>query len=201
MPATVAKWLREVQRKVMATGRASGAVAALREATEKAGDECRQDAAAAAWHADPVLRFLCATFGACLAGVSVSEDGFIVITAELTGDGPVETRIVVEPDGTCACRIRLRRDASCLHGGGPAGVRAGAGESLGGSRGERARVTPAAADALHSTWKRSTHGFRWSRASRRPTRPPWKRTAGSTRRFRRTRILGGAAAEAADLRP
>ena len=32
----------------------------------------------------------------------VSEDGFIAVTAEFTGDGPVETRIAVGPDGTCA---------------------------------------------------------------------------------------------------
>ncbi len=87
------------------TAAASAALAALREAVEMAGAECGQDAAAAAWHAEPVLRFLCATFGACIAGVRGSGDGFIVITAELAGDGPVETRIVVGPDGTCASRI------------------------------------------------------------------------------------------------
>ena len=84
---------------------ASAALAALREAIEKARAECRQDAAAAAWHAERVLRVLCATFGACIAGVRASERGFIVITADLAGDGLVETRIVVGPEGKCACRI------------------------------------------------------------------------------------------------
>ena len=67
------------------TPAASAAVRALREAVEKAGAGCRQDAAAAAWRAESVVRFLCAAFGACLAGVRVSGDGFIVITAELAG--------------------------------------------------------------------------------------------------------------------
>ena len=40
-----------------------------------------------------------------VAGVRVSEENFIVITAALLRGGPVETTIAVGPEGTCACRI------------------------------------------------------------------------------------------------
>ena len=65
----------------------------------------RQEAAAVAWHAEPVVRFFCLTFGDGVAGVRVSEENFIVITAALLRGGPVETTIAVGPEGTCACRI------------------------------------------------------------------------------------------------
>ena len=38
-------------------------VEALRVAVDKANAGCRRDAAAAAWHADPVVRHFCETFG------------------------------------------------------------------------------------------------------------------------------------------
>ena len=84
--------------------KAHAAVEALREAVERASAE-GGTAAAAAWHAEPVVHFLCSTFGDAVAGVRVSEDGFIVITAELPGDDLVEASIAVGPEGTCACRI------------------------------------------------------------------------------------------------
>ena len=59
--------------------------------------------AAAAWHAERVVR-LCAKFGRGIAGVRVSEEGFIAITVELPGDGLAEASIAVGPDGKCACR-------------------------------------------------------------------------------------------------
>ena len=62
-------------------------------------------AAAAAWHAEPVVRFLCSTFGDRIAGVRMNEDGLVVLTAELPGDGLVEVSVAVGPEGTCACRI------------------------------------------------------------------------------------------------
>ena len=65
----------------------------------------RQEAAPAAWHAEPILRFVCSTFGEGIAGVGVSEDGFIVITAEFSENELVEATIAVGPDGTCACKI------------------------------------------------------------------------------------------------
>jgi len=70
-----------------------GAVEALREAVDRSDLAGRQDAAAVAWHSEPVVRFLSATLDGAIAGVRVTEDGFIAIAAELTGDGPVETRI------------------------------------------------------------------------------------------------------------
>ena len=68
----------------------------------------------------------------------------------LTGDGPVETRIVVGPDGTA----QLRGDVSCRHGDAPAGVRAGAGESLGRSRGPSAGRRRPRLKRRDSTWTR-----------------------------------------------
>ena len=61
--------------------------------------------AAAAWHAEPIVQFLCAVLGVPIADVRVSEDEFIVVTAELRGDNPIEASIAVGPDGTCAGKI------------------------------------------------------------------------------------------------
>ena len=82
----------------------SAAVEALHEAVEGAAAGCRKDAAAAAWHAEAVVRFFCATFGGGVASVQVTEDGFIVAGAEVAGDGLVDVSITVGPEGTCACR-------------------------------------------------------------------------------------------------
>ena len=85
---------------------AAHAVEALREAVDTADAGCRKDAAAAAWHAEPVLRFLHAALGGRVAGVRVNEDGFIVVTAELSAAaGAVEASIAVGPEGTCACTV------------------------------------------------------------------------------------------------
>ena len=54
--------------------------------------------------------FLCSTFGVGITGVRVSEENYIVITAALSGDGPVETMIAVGPDGTCACRVDMAEE-------------------------------------------------------------------------------------------
>ena len=43
-------------------------VKALRAAVDGVDAACRQDAAAAAWHAEPLVRFFCSTFGAGSAG-------------------------------------------------------------------------------------------------------------------------------------
>ena len=81
------------------------AVEALREAVDRADPGCRKDAAAAAWHAEPLLRFLRVTFVGAIARVRVSEDGFIAITAHRPGDNPVEASIAVGPEGTFACTV------------------------------------------------------------------------------------------------
>ena len=79
------------------------AVEALREAVDAADAGCRKDAAAAAWHARAVVRFLCATLGGDVAAVRVNEDGFIVVAAEFSG--AVGASIAVGPDGSCACTV------------------------------------------------------------------------------------------------
>ena len=84
------------------TAAAYAAVEALREAVDRADAGSRKQAAAAAWHAEPVLRFLSAAPGCRIAGVRVNEDGFIVVTAELSAAGEVEASIAVGPEGTCA---------------------------------------------------------------------------------------------------
>ena len=77
-------------------------VKALRAAVDGVAAGRRREAAAAAWHAEPVVRFFCSTFGDGIASVGVSEDSFVVITAELSGvEEPVEASIAVGPDGTC----------------------------------------------------------------------------------------------------
>ena len=81
------------------------AIEALREAVDGAGAAYKKDAAAAAWHAEPVVRFLCTASGRGLAGVRVSEDGFIVVTAEIASNGPVEASVSVGPEGTLACTV------------------------------------------------------------------------------------------------
>ena len=87
------------------TATVCAAVEALREAVDAADAGCRKDAAAAAWHAEPVLRFLCTAFGCAIAGMRVNEDGFIVVAAELSAAGAVEASIAVGPEGTCACTV------------------------------------------------------------------------------------------------
>ena len=81
------------------------ALEALRSAVDRTNAARRKDAAAAAWHAEGVVRFLCATFSCGVGGVQVGEDGFIVIMAELRGDNVVEVSITVGPEGSCASRV------------------------------------------------------------------------------------------------
>jgi hypothetical protein len=52
-----------------------------------------------------VVQFRCESFGYSINDVQTSRDGFVAITAELTGDGSVEASIAVRPHGTCAGRI------------------------------------------------------------------------------------------------
>ena len=81
------------------------AAEALRAAVDQLDAESSRDAAAAAWHAEPVVRFFCSTYGGGIAGVRVSEDSFIVITAEIPGNELIEVTIAVGPDGSCACKV------------------------------------------------------------------------------------------------
>ena len=86
---------------------AYAAIDALRGAVAGSDPGCRTDAAAAAWHAEPIVRFVCSTFGDGLVGVRVSDENFIVITAEFFGDDVIETTIAVGPEGTCACKMSV----------------------------------------------------------------------------------------------
>ena len=81
------------------------AAEALRAAVGQLDAESSRDAAAAAWHAEPVVRFFCSTYGSGIAGVRVSEDSFIVVMAEASGTEPVDVTTAVGPDGTCACKV------------------------------------------------------------------------------------------------
>ena len=87
------------------TATVRAAVEALHEAVGMADAGCRKDAAAAAWHAEPVLRLLCGSFGCEIAGMRVSEEGLIVVTAEPSAADAVEVSITVGPEGTCACTV------------------------------------------------------------------------------------------------
>ena len=57
------KMSRRCRGDLRQTATVRAAVEALREAVDGADAECRKHVAAAAWHAEPVLRFLCARFG------------------------------------------------------------------------------------------------------------------------------------------
>ena len=105
------------------TAAVRAAVKALREAVA-ADAGCRQDAAAAAWHAEPVLRFLCAEFGCAIAGIRVSEDDFIVVMTELSAASAVEASIAIGPEGTCACTVSYALKSACLDRCGPPRTRA-----------------------------------------------------------------------------
>ena len=65
-------------------------------------EPCR-DGAAAAWHAESIVRFLCSTYAGRIAGVRANQDGFMVITAEVPRDEPVAVTSAVGPDGRRSC--------------------------------------------------------------------------------------------------
>ena len=85
------------------------AAEALRAAVDQLDTGSSRDAAAAAWRAEPVVRFFCSTYGGAITGVRVSEDSFIVVKAEVPGNELVEVTIAVGPDGTCACQVSTVR--------------------------------------------------------------------------------------------
>ena len=93
-------------RDLPADLRETHAVEALRAAVDQLDAEAVRDAAAAAWHAEPVVRFFCSTYGGAVTGVRVNEDSFIVLRAEVPGDDVIDVTLAVGPDGTCACKVR-----------------------------------------------------------------------------------------------
>ena len=88
-----------------ATAAIHAAAEALRAAVDQLDTGSSRDAAAAAWRAEAVVRFFCSTYGGGITGVRVSEDSFIVITAEIPGNELIAVTIAVGPDGTCACQV------------------------------------------------------------------------------------------------
>ena len=86
---------------------ADAAVKALWAAVGVVDAARRQEAAAAGWNAERIVRLVCATFGDSIAAVRVSDENFIVITAEFFGDDVIETTIAVGPEGTCACKMSV----------------------------------------------------------------------------------------------
>ncbi len=92
--------------KLRETAAVHAAVEALRVAVGQLDAVLGWAAAAAAWHAESVVRFFCSTYGGTVDAVRVNEESFIVITAEISGNEPVEVTIAVGPDGTCACKVR-----------------------------------------------------------------------------------------------
>ncbi len=87
------------------TAAVHAAVEALRAAVDQLDGEPGRDAAAAAWHAAAVVRFLCSAYGGAVTGVRVNEDSFIVVTATVPADDVIDLTIAVGPDGTCACKV------------------------------------------------------------------------------------------------
>ena len=96
------------------TATVHSALEALRVSVDRSGAECRKDAAAAAWYAERVLKWFCATFGGGSVGVRVNEDGFIVLTAKLSSHDPLEVSIAASPEGTYACKISTARSHRAL---------------------------------------------------------------------------------------
>ena len=120
---------------------------ALRAAIDQLDAESSRDAAAAAWHAEPVVRFFCSTYGGSIAGVRVSEDSFIVITAEVPGNELVEVTIAVGPDGTCACKVTTAHGAGFVRVVGYPVVGAGLDGPAGGKWECGVKPAPAVGDA------------------------------------------------------
>ena len=79
------------------TAAAHAAVEALRAAVGQLGAESSRDAAAAAWHAESVVRFFCSTYAGTIAAVRVNEDSFIVLRAEVLGGDVTDVTIAVVP--------------------------------------------------------------------------------------------------------
>ena len=81
------------------------AAVALRQAVVRAGRRRRRAVASAAWHAEPIVRFLCEAFEDGISTFRVTEEDFVVITAEFE-KSQARVEIAVGPEGSCTCRIR-----------------------------------------------------------------------------------------------
>ena len=83
---------------------------AVREATNRRGRGEAQNVkiASAAWHAEPVIRQLCAAFADPIDLISIGDDGLIEITLKFPATSQASGKVVVGPHGTA--RIKLRYD-------------------------------------------------------------------------------------------
>ena len=87
------------------TAAVCAAVEALRTAADQVHAKPGRDAAAAAWHAQAVVRLFCSSYVGAATGVRVNEESFIMVTATVPGDDVLDVTIAVGPDGTCACKV------------------------------------------------------------------------------------------------
>ena len=69
------------------------AVEALRAEVDQLDVEPGRGAAAVAWHAASVMRFLCSTHGGVVTGLRVNEDSFVVLRAEAPADDVIDVTI------------------------------------------------------------------------------------------------------------
>ena len=97
--------VEDLPADVRETAAAHAAVEALRVAVDLFDGEAGRDAVAAAWHAAPVVRLFCSTYGGAVTGVRVNEDRFVVLRAEVPCEDVIDVTTAVGPDGTCACKV------------------------------------------------------------------------------------------------
>lgn len=95
-----------------------GGITALRSKVESfyglldRDTESRRAVAAAAWFAEQDIRTLCETFEDPIAGVSISEDGFVVIHLSVTERLDVVCLLAVAPSGESAISTEGERSRS-----------------------------------------------------------------------------------------
>ena len=58
------------------------------------------EASSSAWHAEPCIRRLCATFQNPIKNVSINEDNFVIISIRFPDGSPFEGTLVIGPQGT-----------------------------------------------------------------------------------------------------
>ena len=87
---------------------AESALAALRQRVGDVEGERRTNAASAAWHAEPYIRKLCATFVDPIASVSMTEDDLLVVALNIPGDADSRASISFGPLGAHAYRISTK---------------------------------------------------------------------------------------------
>lgn len=85
------------------------ATQALRHAVDRLTGERKVQAAGAAWHAEPCVRQLCATFEDPVETVRVTDDNFIVVTIRFPSGHLSEAELAFSPRGMSSCSVRRDR--------------------------------------------------------------------------------------------